>query len=342
MSKQIPSNRFIVSPFPSKQAGFYQDLLRGVLSYPQLGDRLIRLAEQAHIFRQFDKVKEYAQLLASLPLKPYQAFGHYFLGVAANSKGNGDQDEARRLFEFAADIAPDSLIAKAVLSLAAVAANTRDYPSQLRYFIESAKASRDVSTTVKAHLGIAIYKSREGFHKQSLNDLENLYTLARHSQPIVFFDYLNSLAVELGEVGRKDEARNIMRVVLASPFAFAYPEWRATAQELRSSRRSFVAVSPSRFNVLTLPEREASEQRSFQPKPARVLHLSKWKKKMAKKAREKQTEQLLEEMSLQDMGFKLLEIITDNHVDEEQMRVILSFVMKLLAAPVQPPDKPSA
>src|SRR5689334_7833440 len=113
----------------------------------------------------------------------------------------------------------------------------------MNYLLESAKVATDVTTKVKTHLGIAIYKSREGFHQQPLGDLENLYMLAHYAQPVVFFDYLNSLAVELGAVGRKDEARNIMRVVLASPFIHAYPEWRETAEDLRPARRSFVALS---------------------------------------------------------------------------------------------------
>src|SRR5205085_5872237 len=198
-----------------------------------------------------------------------------FLGVAANRKGNGDQDKARQFFELVAGTASDPLRAKAILSLAAVASNLKDYQSQLRYLVESAKASRDISTTVKAHLGIAIYKGREGLHKQSLSDLENLYTLARHSQPVVFFDYLNSLAVELGEVGRKDEARNVSRIVLASPFAPAYPEWRQTAEDLRPARRSFVAFSSHPSNVLTLPGREPSQPSSPQPEPARVFDFAK-------------------------------------------------------------------
>ncbi|HKQ03736.1 MAG TPA: hypothetical protein VJ464_01290 [Blastocatellia bacterium] len=342
MSKQTAANFLIVSPSETKSAELYQASLRGIANYQQLGNRLIRLAEQAHAFRQFEKVKEYGQILSNIPIKNYQAVGYYYLAVATNNRGNGDQDAARKLFELTTDVAPDPYKAKAILSLAAVALHAGDYQSDLRYLVESVKASKDVSTTVRAQLGIAIYKSMEGFHQQASDDLENLYTFARHSQPVVFLDYLNSLAVELGEVGRKDEARNIMRHVLASPFAFAYPEWHETAEELRGANHSFVAVSVSRYNVLTMPEREASEQHSFQSRPARVLDLARWKKKMAKQAKEKQTEQLLEEMSLQDMGFKLLGLISDNRMDEDHMRIILTFVMNLLSEPVGPPDKPSA
>src|SRR4051794_9686858 len=142
MSKQIESNLFMFSPFATKQAGFYQDLLKGVLSYPQLGNRLIHLAERVHSFRQFDKVKEYGQILANFPLKPYQAIGHYFLAVAANSKGNGDQDEAKRLFELVVNTAPDAYKVKAILSLGALSFHRRDFESALSHYHETIKAGK--------------------------------------------------------------------------------------------------------------------------------------------------------------------------------------------------------
>ena len=261
MSKPTAASFFILSPSEVKSAEFYQALLHGISSYQQLGERLIRLAEQAHAFRQFNRVRECGQVLSNIPIKGYQAVGHYYIALAANSRGNGDLDKDRKMFEVVIDDAPDPYKAKTLLSLGAVALRARDYQSHLRYLVETAKASKDVSTTVRAQLGVVIYKSVEGFHQRALADLENLYRLARHAQPIVFFDYLNSLAVELGEVGRKDEARNVSRIVLASPFAFAYPEWLETAETLRKKNRSFVAVNPSRSgNVLRFwPQQSPSE-----------------------------------------------------------------------------------
>ena len=245
MSKQIEANRFILSPLASEFIGFYQEMLRGLGSYQQLGNRLTKLAEQAHAFRQFDRVKELAQILINLPLKNYQAIGHYYLAVSTNSMGNGDQDTARKLFELVANTAPQTYKAKAMLSLAALSLHARDYESQFRFLLEAERAACDVSTKTRSRLGMVIYKSMEGFHKQSLKDLEDLYSLARLSRPVAFFDYLNSLAVEFGEVGRMDEAENVSRLTIASPFAPYYPEWRETRQEIqqRTRRASFVAIS---------------------------------------------------------------------------------------------------
>jgi tetratricopeptide (TPR) repeat protein len=343
MSKPTESNLFMFSPFASKQAGFYQDLLKGVLSYPQLGNRLIRLAEQAHIFRQYDTVKEYGQLLANFPLKPYQAIGHYFLAVAANSKGNGDQNEAKRLFELVVDTAPDAYKAKSVMSLGALAFHRGDFDAARNYLQQTMHSQKLSVAGLQAIRGISVLKSCDGDHAHAIRDLENILPVIRYAPAHIYFDLLNSYAVELGEVGRKDEARNVMRVVLASPYAFAYPEWRETAEDLKPSRRSFVAVGSSPYNVLAMPERERDNQASVQPKPARVLNFARLKKKMDKKDKDQKTKKAVEDMTMQDLGWELIGLITENHASEEQLRQLVYFAMTLFSEPDEPdPDKPAS
>ncbi|HKQ05464.1 MAG TPA: hypothetical protein VJ464_10045, partial [Blastocatellia bacterium] len=317
MSKQTADSFFMLSPSETKSAELYQALRRSVGNYQQLGNQLIRLAEQAHAFRQFDRVREYGQILSNIPIKNYQAIGHYYLAVAANSKGNGDQHEAKRLFELVVSTAPDAYKVKSIMSLGALSFHKRDFDSAFYYYQETVRAGKLSAASLHAIKAISVIKAIEGNHAQAVKDLESVLPVIKYAPAHIHFDILNSYAVELGEASRKDEARNIMRVVLASPFAFAYPEWRETAQELRERSHSFVAVSPSRYNVLAMPERQLSQPPTPQPKPARVLDLARWKKKMAKKAKDKQTEQLLEDMSLQDMGFKLLGLISDNRMDED-------------------------
>jgi hypothetical protein len=109
---------------------------------------------------------------------------------------------------------------------------------ELGWIIESMK----VSPSLEALRGMAILKAREGFHGSSIKDLESCLPFARYADPLSYYDYLNSYAVELSEAGRKDEARNVSRIVLASPLAFAYPEWQETAQELKEPNRAFISV----------------------------------------------------------------------------------------------------
>jgi tetratricopeptide (TPR) repeat protein len=251
MSKPTAASRFILPLSETKSVELYQGLLRGISSYQQLGNRLIHLAEQAHAFRQFDRVREYGQILSHIPIKHHQAIGHYFLAVAANSKGNGDQDEAKRLFELAVDTATDTYKVKSIMSLGALSFHRKDFDSALYYYQETVRAGKLSATSLHAIKAISVIKAIEGSHAQAVKDLESILPAIRYTPAHIHCDILNSYAVELGDMGRKDEARNIMRVVLASPFAFAYPEWRETAEQVQRTNRSFVAVNPSQSgNVL--------------------------------------------------------------------------------------------
>jgi tetratricopeptide (TPR) repeat protein len=340
MSKQTAHNLFIVSPLTSKQAGFYQELLGGLSSYERLGNRLIQQAEHAHAFRRFDRLKEIGEILANFPIKPYQAIGHYYLGIFYNRCGNGDLEQAKRLLTFAADTAPPRFRAKAILSLAAVSAHLKKPDAALYYFTETLKSSKDISTSLIAYQGIVVHKSREGYHKQALTDLESILPVIKYAPAHTYFDILNSYAVELGEVGRKEEARNIMRHVLASPLATAYPMWRETAEDLRPPRRSMVTVGVVPYNVLAMPERELGEPPSRQPKPARVLDLAKWKNKMVKEKNDEPDENI-DAMDRKDLLVKLLELTTKEDIDEAKLRKIVKFAEATMTRE-KPPDKPAS
>lgn len=110
------------------------------------------------------------------------------------------------------------------------------------------------------------------------------------SYPPIYYIYLNSLAVEMIEVGRLEEARNLSNIVLATPYTNAYPEWRETGADLAvrgyRSPRSVLSfpqkISPQ--NLLHLPEREHTERVRRNPfhQPRDVTRLEDWKKKMVK------------------------------------------------------------
>jgi tetratricopeptide (TPR) repeat protein len=241
MNKQTASNLFMLSPL-TKYDGFYQELLKGFVSYERLGNRLIQQAEHAHAFRQFRKLKELALILSNIPIKGCQAIGNYFLAVAANSKGNGDRDEAKRLFELTIDTAPDAYKVKSILSLGALSFHKRDFDSALYFYQETIKRGLLSAASMQAIRGISTIKAIEGNHRHAVTDLERVLPVIKYAPSHIYFDLLNSYAVELGEAGRKDEARNIIKHVVASPFAFAYPEWQDTAIDLKEPNRSFISV----------------------------------------------------------------------------------------------------
>ncbi|HXG67233.1 MAG TPA: hypothetical protein VNO70_19175, partial [Blastocatellia bacterium] len=143
----------------------------------------------------------------------------------------------------------------------------------------------DAYTLISTQKMIAVCKGLDGDHHGALKILENLFPIAnsvRWPQPQIYFDYLNSCAVELAEVGRLEEARRFSQIVLASPFSPAYPEWGETLAEItekaRRASRSVVAVhKKSRAEELASVfrakrNRAIKESRSrYYGKPAKVL-----------------------------------------------------------------------
>jgi len=236
MSVKVASNRFIVSSLV-KHAGFYQQLFDGISSIQELGNRLIREAETAYAFRQTDRVEELGLILSNISIKEYSLIGQYYLGWCAYRKG----ENAQSIFEQVITKSKTYKI-KGLISLAAVEAGKGDYARELELYTEAAKHADNHTNLLTSLRAIAVVKAKEGYQRQALKDLESIAPLIHHASPKTYFDYLNSLAVELGQAGRKEEARNIIKHVLASPFAPAYPEWQETARELRPANRSSIRV----------------------------------------------------------------------------------------------------
>jgi hypothetical protein len=96
---------------------------------------------------------------------------------------------------------------------------------------------------------IAVIRGMSGDHRGAVADLESIFPLARMAgslQPHTYYDYLNSLAVELSEVGRLTQARRASEIALSSSFGSTYPNWRETFEDItfkqRCSSRSMIAV----------------------------------------------------------------------------------------------------
>jgi hypothetical protein len=83
-------------------------------------------------------------------------------------------------------------------------------------------------------------RSIDGDHSRALADLDRLWPMVRlasYEHPALRYDYLNSLAVELAETGRFEEAKHAVEIALRSPFSDRYPNWRATRDEITDKER---------------------------------------------------------------------------------------------------------
>jgi len=156
---------------------------------------------------------------------------------------------------------------------------------------------------------------------------------------------LNSYAVELAEAGRRQEARKVIRHVLASPFAFAYPEWRETGKELDLWRnrppQSVVSIAQETkpHNLLRMPVAEPehsifSTEAAFSrtKQPARILDYTEWKNKMGKKSNG-DDDKLPEDLDEKDMVVKIMSLTAQEGVSDKKLRKILDFIESVLAEP---------
>jgi tetratricopeptide (TPR) repeat protein len=248
MSRDTVKNLFIVPSMPR----FYQQLLSGIGSYQELGNRIIGQIKTAHAFRQTEQVRELSKLLLNFPIKEYQLIGQYYVLWCGCRERNYKAGILENVIEQS-----QTYKTRALQSRAAIEVYQGNFTDALRFYAESFKTSPSVSEYIETTKAIAFIKSVEGFHDLALKDLEGLIPILRYAEPFAYYDILNSYAVELGEAGRAYEASNVSSIVLASPFAPAYPEWQDTHADLnlRQKRRSTVTITRTR----KLPEQ--------QPKP---------------------------------------------------------------------------
>ena len=334
MSRDIDKSLFILPSMPR----LYQQILTGVVSYEALGKRIIKRIELAHAFRQVEQVRELARILINIPIKEYQLIAQYYLVWCKCREYEYPAATLERIIEQS-----QTYKTQALFSRAAIEGFHGDIAKAIYFYTEALKTSPSVSEYVDLVRSIAVLKSTEGFHKSALKDLENLEPLIKHVEPRLYYDFLNSYAVELGEAGYIHEARNISRIVINSPFAFAYPEWQETANDLKEPNRSLVIIGPSKFvpnNVLPMPASEhvETEQTSYN-QPAKVFNLQRLRKKMAKGKKgkkdngEKVFDENVDEMDDKDLLATLIQIAAKDDVDEEKLRDVVRYAIKTLGLP---------
>jgi hypothetical protein len=190
---------------------------------------------------------------------------------------------------------------KALISRAALEVYKGNLEHALYFYAESIKTNPTISDYIAASADIAILKSLEGFKRSALKDLETLLPLLKYAEPLAAADTLNSYAVELGEAGRKEEARNVIQHVVASPLVIAYPEWQETAKELKEPDRSFISIPKSIPQVERKPveiEPEPLPEPEQETKPANVLPSTRPKEAPPPPKPERVPEDILDRMTV--------------------------------------------
>ena len=309
----------------------YQHLFNGISSFEELGNRLIQKAECAKALRRTEVLEEIVSMLASFPVREYQLIGQYYKGLSEYLKGGKPQQIFETVLEKSS-----SYKAKALIGLAALEAQKGNYESELQLFTQASKFANSPSLYAEIHRSISVVRAKEGFHKQALGELESMFPYIRHADLYAYCQYLNSYAVELGEVGRIEEAQNVCNIVLASPFINAYPEWRETGAgiALRGYKSRSVVLVPElplkvKDNVVPLPVVERSPSLPQQER-AKVLDLQAWIEKMVKEQNDDPNGENIDEMDRKDLLVKLLELTADVDIDEEKLRKVVKYTVEVM------------
>jgi tetratricopeptide (TPR) repeat protein len=190
-------------------------------------------------------VEQASQVMLALPISnQLESIARYYQALCGWHQG--DTDSARQ-FERAAEEAPQQYRARALQALGLAYHKRGELDVALPFYLAAGKASAncDLLTLLGSQWMSAEVRSGYGDHKQALTDLERLFPLVRavaKHYPSSYYDFLNSLAVELGEVGRIAEAEAACAIALASPFAAVYPNWTETRDEIAAKR---VCATPS-------------------------------------------------------------------------------------------------
>jgi hypothetical protein len=213
----------------------------------------------------------------------------YYKALSLNQGTFGDTAGAGLMFAEVADAGPTRYRARAILALAGNSFKASDHVGAMSLYREAMlllarEHNFDPITFYYAIRMTAVIRGMKGDHRGAVKELEKMFPMVRMAslrQPYAYYDYMNSLAIELSEVGRLEEARRASSIALASPFASAYSEWRSTIEEIglkaQRASRSRVAVGkrlPETTNLISLRPKTVVNANSTLQKPqtsARII-----------------------------------------------------------------------
>lgn len=296
--------------------------------------QLVQSAETSYYLRNTQRQLEIGLTLQHFPY-PFDQVGKYYEAVYLYR--NNQYEKARIILENVAEYAPSRYRSKALLSLSAVEETLGNFEEALR--LRAASCSLDDPLTfIEAQRGIAVLRSFEGSHDHAIKHLESLLPIVRIASkavPMIYPMHLNSLAIELSEVGRMEEAKQVSNILLASPYFDCFPEVGETVREILlksqpASRQILSFKEPT--NILILPLSENPVIQSPPTEPARILSYAKWKKKMGKKPNGND-KKLPEHMTSRDMVIRIMNLTTQEGISDDKLQKIIDYVEKILSEP---------
>jgi tetratricopeptide (TPR) repeat protein len=250
----------------------------------------VEVGEQAQAARSGATLAQVGRGILSLNLgRETDSIGVYYAALSLNRLGPSAYGQSNALLSEVADHAPQAFRAKARVAMATNLNILGDAKGALSLYTEAASIANRCQygashPLFNVHLQGAIICSADGDHRGSLASLRNMASLAHEvgkQLPALLHLYYNNLAVQLVANGHVEEARRASRILLASPFLSAYPEWQRTIVAVvdartHRSRSPFVSVGAERCdatapsNVLDFPSNSERMTASAQSAPDSV------------------------------------------------------------------------
>ncbi len=352
-------------------AGLYQGIARTLTrvfhaerALTDLATKLASVGDHAYAIRQPDIVGDVGLLLLSLPRsQQVESAGYYYQALSLNQFGRGDTVRACTLFEQVAENASLRYRARAMLALGTKSFRVGDGPAAVSFYREVMRIlARDhvldpVTSSIASRM-TAVIRGMSGDHRGAVVDLESMFPLARMAgslQPHTYYDYLNTLAVELGEVGRLAQARRASEIALSSPFGSMYPMWRETFEDISLKRarasRSMVAVPQGISETQKLRRQTAEPDKLVHLHPrgpiasaesgnqlgevtkARVLDFQQWKTALEESrpsVLNKLTPGQRTRMTTGEKLLRLMDLLSRDDTDDEMIDRILEVVEEIV------------
>ena len=343
-------------------AGLYQEIARTLVANfntkqarANLINTLVSAADHAHAMRRLDIVGCVGNLLLSLPLtRRLKTVSDYYMALSLNRGGRGDTVGAGRLFEKVADSASLHYRARAMLAVGSNYFVAGEHKTALSFYSEVMRiagrgSGSDPVTLYNAVRTTAVIRGMDGDHRGAVSDLERIFPLARFAGsvlPFSYYDYMNALAVELGELGSLERAHHASTMALRFRSGAAFPEWQETFANIEAKRacgsRSAVPVRQhieEPGNLLHLPSPgppanlgvPAHKPRDTQ---ARVLNFQNWKTMVNASTGPLSKEVTTEHRGRMTTGQKLIrlmDLISQDETDDETIDRILEAVEQIVS-----------
>jgi tetratricopeptide (TPR) repeat protein len=304
-------------------------------------DTLLRHADRAQASRNMSALGGIVSRLKMSPLNADQ------LGATRYYEAQLSREDKSSLatLEKLSDNAPIRYRALSNISLGVSSWSNGDYDSTSRLFKEASLLASHLGTFDIARCYLirnqAVLLGTIGDHKRAISLLQVAIKLVRpfcNQYPSVYFDFLNSYAVELMAVGLFDEAKYNIEIALASPFAPSYPEWHETARDIAAGgfKQSQSVVSVGKFipaNVLHMPLERPTRSTPVTSMRAELGSLIEWP--MAR-TKEKPREDLEPDDLALDERLELNKWIGDpRRASADDVRAMHEFMRKLQEGKVE-------